>query len=439
MRASYEIVRHGVPDLLLPPCNESHSPVSLANSRLLSLNYGAAGKFSCEIDASRVLASFDPPPPNADFRAETRRALESPVDFPPLEQALIPDDHVAIALDRHVPEAPTLIAEVWRIFQRRGITAGNVTIVQPGDPAANGASPDPRAELPPAVRNDIHWVLHDPHAKDACAYLASTASGQRIYLARAVVDADVAITVGQIGYDALIGYRGTNSVFYPGLSNGEAIRRARGQGHSELSPGDSRPLRQLMDEVGWLLGTQFSLQVVPSAAGGICNVVGGAVDSVLRRGEHLMDEHWLVQLDRRPEIVVAAVDRDAAGHGWEQIAAALETARRLVARGGRILILSELEAEPGEGMELLGRQQSPQEAIKPLKSSDAPDAQQALRLAYAADWAEVFLVSRLETSVVEGLFLVPVENQREAHKVLAGEGSCVFLRAAQRAFGRIGA
>ena len=247
------------------------------------------------------------------------------------------------------------------------------------------------------------------------------------------------ITVGQIGYDGLIGYRGTNSVFYPGLSNAEAVRRAHGQGHSELSPGDSRPLRQLMDEVGWLLGTQYSLQVVPSAAGGVRNVLGGSTDSVLRRGEQLMDEHWLIHLERRPDIVVAAVDCDAAGHGWEQIATALETARRLVVRGGRILILSELEAEPGLAMQLLSRQQSPQEAIKPLKSFAAPDAPQALRLAYAANWADVFLVSRLASSVVEELFLIPVENQRQAQKVLAGEGTCVFLRSAQSAFGRIGA
>ena len=119
----------------------------------MSLNYGAAGKFSCEIDASRVLASFDAPAPNADFRAEIRRALESPLDFPPLEQALIPDDHVTVALDCHVPEAPALIAEVWRIFQRRGIAANNVTIVQPRNPNANGTSADPRksSRLPRAA------------------------------------------------------------------------------------------------------------------------------------------------------------------------------------------------------------------------------------------------------------------------------------------------
>ena len=66
---------------------------------------------------------------------------------------------------------------------------------------------------------------------------------------------------GMIAYDSLLGYRGTNSVFYPGLSNTEAIARTRGEGHSELGPDDERPLRQTIDEIAWLLGTQFSVQV----------------------------------------------------------------------------------------------------------------------------------------------------------------------------------
>ena len=47
------------------------------------------------------------------------------------------------------------------------------------------------------------------------------------------------------------------------------------------------------------------------------------------------------------------VDRDTAGHGWNQIGAALATARNLVKKGGKIVVLSQLDAELGEGMTLV--------------------------------------------------------------------------------------
>src|SRR5437660_369348 len=99
---------------------------------------------------------------------------------------------------------------------------------------------DPRSLLPEGPRQEIQWTRNDPTDQKRQAYLAATARGERIYLARELVDADVVISVGMIAYDSLLGYRGTNSVFYPGLSNVEAVSRARGEGHSELGPDDER-------------------------------------------------------------------------------------------------------------------------------------------------------------------------------------------------------
>ena len=55
-------------------------------------------------------------------------------------------------------------------------------------------------------------------------------------MAREVVDADFLISAGSIAFDPLMGYRGTNSVFYPGLSSADAMRRPRGRGTSSWGP-----------------------------------------------------------------------------------------------------------------------------------------------------------------------------------------------------------
>ncbi len=357
------------------------------------------------------------------------RTLATPLDFPSLVQVCVPGDRVVLALDRHTPGAADLIAEIWPMLDQRGVAADAIQVLQP---AALDAVPlvDPRGLLPESVRRDVQWSVHDPTDARRLAYLAATARGERIYMARDLVDADVVLSVGMIAYDPVLGYRGTNSVFYPGLSNTEAVIRSRGEGHSELGPDDERPLRQSIDEIAWLLGTQFSIQVLPSAGGGAADVIAGAYDRVFRKGKQLLDKSWRVLLPERADLVLAAVDADSAGHGWDQIGAALATTRSLVAKGGKIVILSELDAEPEIGMEIIRRSQTPRAALQPIRKQAPVDMIPATQFATAADWARVYLVSKLPIGMVDELFMVAVENDRELGKLLAGDDSCVVLESA---------
>src|SRR5262245_9266146 len=402
----------------------------------IDLKYGRTGSFTCDIEPKRVIAQHLGPGQCAGFTARVRKALATPLDFPSLVQVCVPGDRVVLALDRHTPCAAELIAEIWGMLEQRGVDPGAVQVVQPAA-LASVPLPHPRTELPDSIRREVKWTVHDPTDPKRLAYLAATARGDRIYLARDLVDADVVISVGVIAYDPVLGYRGTNSVFYPGLSNTEAVARSRGEGHSELGPDDERPLRQIIDEIAWLLGTQFSVQVIPAAGGGAAEVLAGAYDRVFRKGQQLLAEYWRVALPERADLVIAAVEADASGHGWEQVGAALATARNLVAKGGKIILLSELEAEPEIGMELIRRSESPRSALQPIRRQAPVDMIPATQFASAADWARVYLVSRLPEGMVDELFMVPIENERELAKLLAGDETCVILGSAQHAYGEV--
>ena len=403
-------------------------------SKPIGLPYSQSERFSCRIDGRRVVDIHQTPEAIPNLDEELRSALQHPLDFPPLEQAIVPGDRIALALDRHTPAAGTIVAETWKILQRRDVNPRDVVVIQPVS-LIPSELPEPRSELPADVRRHISWKVHDPTKESDRMYLASTSSGERIHLAREVVDADFVIPIGPIAFDPLLGYRGTNSVFYPGLSSAEAISRAHGQGHRELGPDDERPLRQLIDEIAWLLGIQFTIQVIPSAGGGVAGVLAGSPDSVFQRGKQFLCEHWMVRLDTQPEIVVAAVDGDASGNGWAQIGAALSTARNLVAKDGKIVILSGLDAELAAGLKLIQECQSPSDAIKPLRTATPPDLIAATQLVNAADWARVYLLSRLDSEVVEDLFMTPVENEQEVERLLSHAETCAFLGAAQHTYG----
>lgn len=405
-------------------------------NRLIRLHYGTDGVFETTLPTDRI-ALFQPAPEaRANFVEQLRDRLQVPLELPSFRQFFTPGDRVVLALDRHTPESARLIEAVWEQIASAGIDPESVAILQPA--AIDGVlQPDPRRLLPPEVRERVSWRVHDATDERQRAYLASTARGDRVYLARELVDADVVVSVGVIAYDAVIGYRGTSSVFYPGLSSVDAIRKLLGQGHSELGPEDDRPLRQEMDEVAWLLGNMFTIQVIPARAHGVVEVLAGANDAVLAHGKELLAQEWRVSLPERAAMVVVSIDEDDAGETWWHLGAALETARNLVTRGGRIIVLSQLRGELTPGLELLRVSRDARSALQPLSKSQPPDMVTAMQIARAADWAKVYLLSRLEPSVTEELFLFPLENEKQVSRLLADPGPCVFIESAQHTYGEI--
>lgn len=400
-----------------------------------TLRYGDGQQFPIEIEASRVAGRNQPPEPAADFADAIRQQLATPLDFPPLEMTVVPDDQIIVALDRHTPGAAEIIAAVWSVFERRSVKPKDVSILQPASWKSDKLS-DPRDALPAAVRKAMHWTIHDATDKKKEGYLANSANGERIYLDREVIEADFVLPIGAIGFDPLLGFRNASSAIFPGLSNVDAMAKARGQDHSELRPEDDRPLRQLQDEVAWLLGVQFGIQVLPSINGLPAGVICGALDSTISAAKKWLTQSWFVEQPGRCEIVVAAVDADADGTSWEQLGAAIQTARNLVQRGGKIILLTNLSAEPTDGFRYLQQCGSPREALKPLRLECPPDLIPASRLASAADWATVYLVSGLNADVVESLCMTPLAPA-EAARLLDRPGSCVLLESAQHTFGYV--
>ncbi len=135
--------------------------------------------------------------------------------------------------------------------------------------------------------------------------------------------------------------------------------------------------------------------------------------------------------------MVVGVEEDAAGHGWTQIGSALAAARSLVSKGGRIVVLSDVNVPPGEGLKMLMRYEDATEGLRPLRQAAPEDLIPATELAEAADWADVYLLSRLDSDLVEDLFMAPLESEAEVKRLLGLDEQVLFLPSAQHRFGRI--
>lgn len=408
----------------------------MPSTKQINLQYGLARTFSCEVKPEQLWGTFEAPAPCENPADRIRESLSQPLQFPRLSQAVLPDDRVTIVLDCDTPDSSLLIAGIWEELSQVRIDPEHLLILQPFETGGTKQF-DPRIDLPDHVREKIGWKIHNPEDETACGYLASTGSGERIYLAREVLDADVVVTVGQTSFDRRLGYRGTSSSLYPGLSNAEAIKRCQGQGHRELSPADTRPLRELNDEAAWLLGTQFTIQVIASRGGSFSQIVAGEREKVLRHCKSLLDELWLTQIDERPETVIVAVEIDAAGHGWKQVASALSTARSLVRREGKIVVLTDLREKPGAGMSLLKDSREPHEVYAPLGKLSPSDHSETLELLDALDQASVYLLSQLPSDEIEDLHLIPLDSSEQVSRLLSTVESCVTVESAQHTWGEV--
>jgi nickel-dependent lactate racemase len=400
------------------------------------LHFGRDSRVDLALAEDRLVARLAAPAPLTDLAERVREQLLNPLELPPFSRFFVPGDKVVLALDRRTPEAPVLIREMCRVLVASGVRAEDIAIVQPAG-LEPGPLPDPRVLLDEAERAAVEWEVHDATDGDRQGYLASTSRGERVYLSRRLLEADVVVSVGWIGFDPVIGYRGTSSVFYPGLSSVEAFKRALGTGHGELSPDDERPLRQEIDEIAWLMGSMFTVQVVPARSGGACEVLAGAGEAVMKGGRATLARQWRLEVPERVSTVVVAIDSGEAQETWAQAATALSVAKNLVVKGGRIVLVSRLAEALTPGLELLRRYKEPRDALAPLRDAQPPDLPSAVQVAEATHWARVYCLSGLEERVVEELFMTPLSNDRELRRLLDDDSTCAVIESAQFAHGEV--
>jgi hypothetical protein len=276
--------------------------------------------------------------------------------------------------------------------------------------------------------------VHDADDRARLAYLAATRDGRRVYLNRSLTDADVVVPVGLLRYDPDMGFRGPWNLLFPGLSDRPSVRSMRdGQGSGSPETDRARHAARLEEslEVSWLLGSQFYVGIVPSAAG-VLEVVAGRDATVRAQGIASVERNWTMRVPSRAELVIAGVGGEGQGGTLEDLAAAMETACGLVRRGGRVVVLSRVAGPLGPALQRLATVDDPSEAVAALRGlEEAEDYAVARRIARAAGWADLFLASGLESEVVEGLSIAPLERPEQARRLAAQAGSIAVLGRAE--------
>ena len=331
-----------------------------------------------------------------------------------------------MVVDENLPHLAELLTELVGHIAAAGVDPGAVTLVVPP-----GGGNGPWVEALPDEIADIRLESHDPEDAQKLAYLATSKAGKRVYLNRAVVEADFVIVLAGRGFDPALGHAGAGGAIYPNLGDGETRAGFVGQ-FTTKPPRKLSPAGVEANEVAWLIGTPLFIQVIEGPGDTLAEVVAGLPDSAAD-GVARQDARWRGTVPDRPGLVVAAVSGDPERTRFADLAAAAAAAARVVQPDGRIAIVTTAAPTLDEGAEIVRQAEDPSEADRRMKKRKPDDWPAAHLWAYAARTARLFVASGWPEEVADELFAVPLASPAELQRLIDAAESVLILPDANKA------
>jgi nickel-dependent lactate racemase len=358
----------------------------------------------------------------ADPGAAIRAALEQPFAYPALRRALTPEDQVVLVVDETLSHLGAAVTAILEHIAAAGVAPANVTLLCTSAPAGQQAWLD---DLPEAFQ-DVRLEVHNPNDRNRLAYLATTRSGKRLYLNRTLIDAAQVVVLSSRRYDLLLGVSGAAGALYPAFSDAET-RDALNQRLTLAAPtATPLPTRVEAQEIAWLLGAPFFVQIIEGSGDDWTQVIAGA-DEASAEAERQLDARWRRTVMRRPDVVLAGVSGDPARHTFADLAAAAACAARVVRPDGRIVLLTQAAPDADPSTALLTSVDEPQAVLKKLHKEPSLGLTAALQWADAASRAHLYVLSAWPDERVEELFATPLENAHQAQRLIDAGGACLVL------------
>jgi nickel-dependent lactate racemase len=392
------------------------------------LKYGAQESVRLDSPGTELLGHCGVPniEPLEDPAAAIVRALAQPLDYPPLGQSAVPGDRVVLAVGESVPHAAEIVAGVVRSLTDGPVDPDGIGVLhtRAGPP---GGPDDPCRLLPEEVRSRVASIAHDPSDRGNLAYLATTEEGHQIELNRALIDADLVLPIGCVRDGSVAGYHGIHSPVYPTFSDARTLARFHSPKMLDSRGRRQKRLVKEADEVGWLLGVTFTIQVIPGPGEGVLDVLAGEVSALRHYALRRYWAAWHRTVPRRAELVLASLEGGQGQQTWENLGRALAAGAALVEEGGALAVCCELAADRGPAVQCLTTSRTREEAVARIRDERPEDAVPAIQLAQALDHCSVYLLSRLEPSVVEDLDITPMADADEVSRLFSRHGSCILL------------
>jgi nickel-dependent lactate racemase len=326
------------------------------SEKAFSLGYGK-GKIDFSIPEAHLLYELqgrNRKPPE-DLAAAYRRALEHPIDSPPLAEIVRPGESVAVTVSditrgwqRNHLTLPVLI----ECLNDAGVPDDRITVI-----IAVGAhrqnSRDEFVELcGESVCHRVRVVNHDAWDTDNMVPFGKTSRGTEVALNRLAAEADRLILTGGVIYHYMVGYGGGRKSVMPGVASLKTIQQSHMWAMTDRLGGGSNPLASNMKtrgnpahedmmEVAAFIQPDFLVNVVPNLDGDITGIFAGNWVSAWTEATRMVDDIFGVPIEARADIVIASTGGYPKDINLYQTQKTIDNAVYAMKPGGVAVVLAE--------------------------------------------------------------------------------------------------
>jgi nickel-dependent lactate racemase len=321
-----------------------------------TLNYGK-GKVSFSIPEAQLLYELkgrNRKPPE-DLAAAYRKALDHPIDSPPLRELVRPGDKVAITVSdvtrgwqRNADTLPLLL----EYLNEAGVSEDGVTVIIAVGAHRQNTIDEFRELCTEGVCRRVRVVNHNAWDTENMVYLGKTSRGTEVSLNRLVVEADKVILTGGVIYHYMVGYGGGRKSILPGVSSLKTIQQNHllamekevGAGTSALAANKmtkGNPAHEDMTEAAAFAKPDFIVNVVPNLDGEITGIFAGNWISAWLETTRLVDDIFGVEIEQQADIVIATAGGYPKDINLYQTQKTIDNAVYAMKPGGVVVTLAE--------------------------------------------------------------------------------------------------
>ena len=320
-----------------------------------SLKYGKSS-LDFELPADQVLCEIEARNAEAVKNLEVSylRALDHPIDAPPLKEIIAPDHRVAIIVSditRAWQRSDKTLPALLEYLNEAGLSDDQVSIVI-GVGAHRRNTESEFIELcSENVCHRVRVVNHDAWDSNM-TYLGKTSRGTEVAVNPIVAEADRLILSGGVVYHYMAGFGGGRKSILPGASSLKTIQHNHLLAFTDKIGGGSNPqcgsgittgnpLHEDMMEVAAFLKPDFLINVVPNLDGDIAGIFSGNWVSAWMRACRMVERLYGIKAEAKADIVIATAGGYPKDINLYQSQKAIDNASHAMKPGGVSIILAE--------------------------------------------------------------------------------------------------
>ncbi|GAB4251253.1 MAG: nickel-dependent lactate racemase [Thermoleophilia bacterium] len=261
---------------------------------------------------------------------------------------------------------------------------------------------------------------HDARNQADLVYLGDTSRGTPVWVNRRVAEARDLVLINSVEPHYFAGYTGGRKSLFPGVAGFATIE---GNHKLALDPAadnlalEGNPVHEdMMEMVGMLAEKRiYSIQMVLDHQHRIHSAHVGELEASWRAAVEHADNHYVVDLPERYDIVVAAAPYPM-DYDLYQSQKALENGSLALKDGGVLILVSKCRHGIGDEtfFRLMARAATPEEVLASIAGSYVLGYHKAARLALIARRGEMWGVTGLPDEDLEAAFIRPFPSVQKA-------------------------